>query len=339
MKLRVGLNPYGLSYTVGLQGAGTPRANPAPIGFDGFRRVAEDIGARCIEVHAPWLDGKTDRQLHQLRDELAARAMTPVISAGLTQQPDERLDAPIAYARSIGATLVRLGLTPVLEGARAKWGTRWDEMVAHARATLNREAPRAAAAGVTIAIENHQDFGSDELVAMAEDAGSNVGIAIDTGNPFAVAEDPVAFARRAAHRIRHIHLKDYRAVFTEEGYRLVRCAIGDGAVPFGDLWRELARVHDGELTASIEPGALEARHIKVFTRQWWKGYPEGDAGELRTAVGRLRAAVAEGDASTTPWERGAPAEEIVEYELAQIRRSWQNMRALGDATERSEGAT
>ena len=45
-------------------------------------------------------------------------------------------------------------------------------------------------------------------------------------------EDPIAFTRRAAHRIRHVHLKDYRAQFTPEGFRLVRCAIGDGAVPF-----------------------------------------------------------------------------------------------------------
>ena len=34
--LRVGLNPYGLSYTIGLQGAGSVRANPAPMQMDAF---------------------------------------------------------------------------------------------------------------------------------------------------------------------------------------------------------------------------------------------------------------------------------------------------------------
>ncbi len=33
MTLTVGLNPYGLTYTVGLQGIGTPRANPAGTGL------------------------------------------------------------------------------------------------------------------------------------------------------------------------------------------------------------------------------------------------------------------------------------------------------------------
>jgi len=320
---RIGLNPYGLAYAVGLQGAGTPRANPSPIGLDGFVRVARDIDARCLEIHGGWLDAMPADALARLRDGCVEHRMTPVVSVGLTQTAGETLEAAIAHARAVGAALIRLGLTPVLEGSRAKWGGRWLEMVAHARATLAREARRAAAAGLDLAIEDHQDFGSEELVAMAEEAGPNVGVVFDTGNPFAVGEDPVAFARRAAHRIRHVHLKDYRAQFTAEGYRLVRCAIGDGAVPFDELWQVLG---DDDLTASIEPGALEARHIRLFTPDWWRGYPPREASELGTAIGRLRRRqLADDEPFETPWERGAAAEEIVDYELAQIRRSAANM--------------
>jgi sugar phosphate isomerase/epimerase len=321
----IGLNPYGLAYAVGLQGAGTPRANPAPIGLEGFVRVAREVGARCLEVHGEWLDSMGADDLSRLRTGCVADKMTPIVSVGLTQAPGETLDKAIAHAQALGAPLIRLGLTPVLEGARAQWGPKWHEMVAHARATLGREARRAAAAGLAVAIEDHQDFGSEELVAMAEEAGENVGVVFDTGNPFAVGEDPVAFARRAAHRIRHVHLKDYRAQFTDEGYRLVRCAIGDGAVPFDELWGVLDG-HAG-VTASIEPGALEARHIRVFTPDWWRGYPPREASELGTAIGRLRQRqIAEGEPYETPWERGAAPAEIVDYELAQIRRSAENMK-------------
>jgi 3-oxoisoapionate decarboxylase len=326
---RIGLNPYGLAYAVGLQGAGTPRANPSPIGLEGFMAVARETGARCLEIHGPWLDAMSSSACDRLRDECAALGMTPIVSIGLTQQPGETLETAVAHARAVGGTLVRLGLTPVLEGSRAAWGPRGPALVAHARETLVREAPRAAGAGVTIAIEDHQDFGSEELVAMAEEAGPNVGVVLDTGNPFAVGEDPVAFARRAAHRIRHVHLKDYRAQFTGEGYRLVRCAIGDGAVPFDELRRVLASHHE-TLTASIEPGALEARHIRLFTPDWWRGYPPRDAGELGTAIGRLRARrLADDESYETPWERGGVPTEIVEYELAHVRRSAGNMKRLG----------
>ena len=271
---------------------------------------------------------------HLLHKPVLPITLRSVVSQLLREhaEAERGIETAVSHGRAVGSTLVRLGLTPVLEGSRARWGEQWPAFVAHAKATLAREAPRAADAGVTIAIEDHQDFGSEELVAMADAAGPNVGVVFDTGNPFAVGEDPVAFARRAAHRIRHVHLKDYRAQFTEEGYRLVRFAIGDGAVPFADLAQALSTHHD-TLTASIEPGALEARHIRLFTADWWRGYPARDADELGIAIGRLRATrIPDGEPSATPWERGAAPHEIVDYELAQVRRSAANMKALGQET-------
>jgi sugar phosphate isomerase/epimerase len=321
---RVGLNPYGLTYTVGLQGADTPRANPRPIGLDGFIAIAREAGARCIELDWRWLTPMSADGLARLRDKMAG--VTPICSFWLAQQPGETLEHGIRCATAIGAPILRLHLTPVVEGARAAWGSRWADMVAHARATLKREAPRAADAGLVLAIENHQDLGSEELVAIVEEAGENVGIVLDTGNPFAVGEDPVAFARRAAHRVRHVHLKDYIAQITDEGYRLVRCAIGDGCVPF----RAIAAVLEEEITASLEPGALEVRHIRLFTPEWWAGYPPRAASELGIALGRLRHNQLDAGADyRTPWERDASGPEIIAYEMAQMRRSVEYMRTMG----------
>jgi 3-oxoisoapionate decarboxylase len=337
---RVGLNPYGLAYTTGLQGAGTPRANPKSVGLSGFLSIAREIGARCIEIHDAWLRGMDDGELAKLSATLAPGPEGPalqregpgllrIVSTGLTQQSDETLEEAIRCARGIGARIIRVGLSPVLEGSRARWGGRWPEMVAHARETIIREAPRANDAGLIVAIEDHQDFGSEELVAMSEEAGENVGIVLDTGNPFAVGEDPVAFARRAAHRVRHVHLKDYRAQFTGEGYRLIRCAIGDGCVPLAEMADVLVEQHTS-LTASLEPGALEARHIRAFAPDWWHGYPPREASEFATAIGRLHHnRLADDEDYRTPWERGAPGSELIAYEKMQIRRSVENMRARG----------
>jgi sugar phosphate isomerase/epimerase len=323
--LKIGLNPYGLAFTVGLQGHGTPRGNPDPIGLEGFIALVEALDLPTIELDWRWLSMVDDEGLRRLRDRTAGRAL--VYSHWLAQEPGETLADPIRRAAALGAGILRLHLTPVLEGARARC-PRWSQMLAHARATLERDMPRAADAGLTVAIENHQDLGSEELVDLAEALGDHVGIVMDTGNPYAVGEDPVAFARRAARRIRHVHLKDYVAQFTDEGYRLVRCAIGDGAVPFTELAALLARTPP--LTASIEPGALEARHIRLFTADWWDGYPPRSARELGVMLGRLRPTRLPGTADPrTPWERSAPAAEIAAFERAQIQRSIANLRALG----------
>ena len=325
--LNIGFNPYGLTYTVGLQGAGTPRANPEALGLDGFIRLAHDLGARCIEVDWRWFAKLSAVDLRRVAASLDG--VTPVYSHWLAQQPGESLDEAIGNAAAIGASILRLHLTPVLEGARAAWGGRWDEMVAHARRVLHRDSPKAAKAGLVLAIENHQDFGSEELLAIVEELGSHAGIVFDTGNPFAVGEDPVSFARRVAPRIRHLHLKDYVAQFTAEGFRLVRCPIGGGAVPFPEI-ADLMKKYHRSLTASIEPGALEARHIRLFTPSWWDGYPPRGASELGTLLGRLRAvALPENADARTPWEREAPGHELIAYETDQIRRSVENLRALG----------
>jgi 3-oxoisoapionate decarboxylase len=323
----IGLNPYGLAYTVGLQAAGTQRSNHDPIGLDGFVALVTELGLTAIELDHRWLTPLSAQQLADLGARLGDR--TRVCSFWLAQQPGETLADAIRCTRGVGARIIRFHLTPVLEGARAKHGARWPEMVAHARATLRRESPRVADAGLVLAIENHQDLGSEELVALAEELGEHVGVVFDTGNAFSVGEDPVAFARRAAHRIRHVHLKDYVAQFTDDGYRLVRCAIGDGCVPFREIAAILAS-HHHSLTASLEIGALEARHIRLFTSEWWSGYPARQGSELGEMLGRLRQnRLDEAADYRTPWEQRLSHNQLVAYELRQVRRSVENVRGMG----------
>jgi sugar phosphate isomerase/epimerase len=201
-------------------------------------------------------------------------------------------------------------------------------MFQHAREVVLRDAPRVADAGLILAIENHQDLASDELVALAEEAGPHVGITLDTGNPFSVGEDPIGFVQRAGHRIRHLHLKDYVSQFTPEGYRLIRCATGSGCVPFKEIVSHLPDAYG--MTASIEIAALDARHIRVFTPEWWKGYPARPPSELTSAVQRLKLARLDDNADyRTPWEKGEAPAAIAAYERAQLAESVANLKALG----------
>ncbi len=156
---RIGLNPYGMTYTLGLQGLGTSRVNPRPAGLDGFIDIVREAGVRCIELDWRWLTPMSAGELARLRDKVAG--LTPICSFWLAQQPGETLEHGVRCAAALGAPILRLHLTPVVEGARAAWGPRWADLVAHGRATLKREAPRAAGAGLILAIENHQDFGSE----------------------------------------------------------------------------------------------------------------------------------------------------------------------------------
>jgi 3-oxoisoapionate decarboxylase len=319
-----GLNPYGLTYHLGLQGAGGPRANPNGAGLEGFIAIAVELGARAIEIFDPWLRALDDNELAALRDRLNGLGLVPIVSSGLMMGPFE---SALRSARAIGASTIRFGLTKVLCGDRHALGDGWPKLVADVSKSLREYGPRVADEGKMLAIENHQDFGSDELVAFCE-ATRGVGICFDMGNTFPVVEAPLDFTARIAPHVRHVHLKDYRVLFTDEGYRLVRCAIGDGAVPFAEML-DLLRSHHPTLTAVLEPGALEARHVRWLRPEWWRGYAPKSAAALAACLAAARVNRLPDDADVrTPWERGDDGA-IAEYELAMIRRSAANMRALG----------
>ena len=325
MKLLTGLNPYGLSYHLGLHARGTSRANPNPVGLRGFIALATEFGAKSIELWDGALTPLRESELVALRDELRQLGMQPIVSSGLEHGDMPRL---IKMAEVLGARVIRVALTGVLCGDRAISNPPWPERVARVREKLGRAAALAGAAGKIIGIENHQDFTSRELVALCEEFGPAVGIVYDTGNSFPVAEAPLDFTRVIAPHVRHIHLKDYNVQQTPEGYRLVRSALGDGAVPYRAILDILAE-HLDEVTACMELAALEARHVRLKTEAWWQLYPPRD----EAAVARCLAATTinplpEDADYRTPWEKGED-DRLVAYELDQIRRSAANMRALG----------
>ena len=325
MKIRMGLNPYGISYHLGLHAAGTPRANPKPVGLEGFLALAEEIRARAVELSDRWLADLDDARLEVLASRLRDADMVPIVSSGLHHGD---IDACIRYAGALGADRIRVALTPILCGDRAVAGERWQELVAQTRTRLEAATPKVEAAGLTLLIENHQDFTSRELVGFCEEFGPSVRIVYDTANSFPVAESPLDFTRVVAPYVRYLHCKDYRVQFTDEGIRLVRCPTGDGAIPFPELFAILAEHHD-EMLAAIEIGALEARHVRLLTPDWWRGYAPKEAEALAACLlAAHRNRLSAHDEWRTPWERGEDSE-IAGYELGQLRRSVENLKALG----------
>lgn len=325
MKLTTGLNPYGLTYYLGLQAAGTPRANPNGAGLEGFIRLTQELGGKSIELWEGWFKDMSEAEMTSLRQRLDDLGWKRVLSSGL-QHGD--IDLLLRAAAALDAKYVRLALTPILCGDRAAAGQRWHDLVSSVHQKLEVAVPKAEKAGVTLLIENHQDFTSRELVGICDEYGPNVRIVFDMANTFPVAESPLDFTRVIAPYVRYCHAKDYRVQFTEDGFRLVRCPSGDGCVPFKEMFEILGQ-HNDEMIAGIEIGALEARHVKLLTPQWWHGYAPKPAEDLAACLlAAQRNRFAEGEDWRTPWERNAD-HELVEYELGQYRKSAQNLKALG----------
>lgn len=321
----IGLNPYGLAYSLGLQGAGTPRANPKPISLHDYNAIAREIGAGGIELHAEHLFSLSDAQLAALRGQLDAAGWWVVLSRPLML---DSWDQTIRAARALGAKTIRMHCTSILCGDRVAGGCDWHALISEVQRRLTAASRLTASLGLSLAIEDHQDFGSAELLELCESCGSNIGIALDTANPLSVAEDPLDFAKAVAPKVLHVHLKDYRAHWGDEGYRLVRCPSGDGCVPFKEIASLFASRDD--VTAAIEIGSLNARYIRLFDPNYWTHHPPRDVRQFSKALAAARLNRFGDDENwRTPWETEAPPQAIVDYEYAQVRKSGENLKRLG----------
>ncbi len=114
--MRVGLNPYGLTWVLGLQGRGTPRSNPAGRGIAGLLDIADELGAKVVEIFDPWLRAMPDAEVAAIGARLAGRDQVPVVSAGIDMMGP--MESAFRSARLLGARTIRLGLSPVLCGDR-----------------------------------------------------------------------------------------------------------------------------------------------------------------------------------------------------------------------------
>ena len=86
MDLRIGLNPYGLTYHLGIQAAGTPRANPKAVGLEGYIALATELLAKTLELWEGWTGKMSDQALFALGARLKHLGMEPIGSSGMQER-------------------------------------------------------------------------------------------------------------------------------------------------------------------------------------------------------------------------------------------------------------
>src|SRR5436305_173432 len=170
---RVILNPYGIAYALGLNSAGPAPANPRPLSFDQFLGLSEQIGAAGVEIFTPMVEGI---DLGKLAERLHGKTVV------MSQPLWTGISRSVEVARKIGAKTIRMHLTGILCGDRAEPGCKWDETVREVKRMLKEAAPLAGEYGLSLAIEDHQDFTSAELVELCETTAGRVGVCLGRGN-------------------------------------------------------------------------------------------------------------------------------------------------------------
>lgn len=281
--------------------------------------LAAHYGMTSVEFPLGIIPDHTEAGMDRFGELLRSKGLTFVLDLPVLDVAQAQRELPLA--RRAGARVARCVVTGFLEGARSVHVPDWNAYMREMVARLFAIRPLLDELDMRLAIENHQDVTSDDLLVLCEAGGPRVGVTLDVVNPLAVAEEPYDVARRLGARIFNVHIKDYTIHHTPSGYRLVRAAIGEGVID----WRAmLTLLHEVAPQACwhIELAALNARHIRLYEDGWWRGYPPRDVRAMLPLFRFLAAHMQPADRPwQTPWECNASAEACERYERDQFERS------------------
>ncbi len=308
--MRIGLSVYGTTFGMGIDPAsGHPIITPMQL-----MDKAIDAGLQGVELPISLMQGADAAAVAHY-----ARERGLFITLETEGYDPNRLSSSIDLGVRLGAGTIRTMVGGAkLGGDRRPLAGRWQPFLQQVLAGLREATAIAERAGVNLAVENHQDLASEELLWLCESIGSqSFGITLDTGNTLATAEEPLDFARRVAPHVKNAHLKDYQVYMSNEGYHLVRCPLGQGVVDFPALFDIFSETCP-HITMSIELGALQARHVRVLAGDYWPDYPPRSAAQLAHLLRFVMDNARPSGDWRTPYERNEPVESIIAYEDQQL---------------------
>lgn len=143
------------------------------------------------------------------------------------------LTAGLETARAMGADVVKVGME--IPRPRPRAGSRFHPKVRpyleETAQRLQRAAPRAESYEIRLALENHCDSFSEEILWVLEQVDHPfIGACIDTVNAWHVAEDPMKAIENLAPVAFTNHFRDDRVEFCRDGFRVRGVAVGDGDI-------------------------------------------------------------------------------------------------------------
>ena len=231
-----------------------------PMDLFGFMDRASDLGVSGFQIDPMHLASRERDYLAAIRDEAGARGL--FLEHGIMSVRSEDIRRGVDDCSVLGSRVLRA----FLGFDRYRPSIDISAEISQAEEQIRQSLPALHDAGVRLAIENHGDLSSSELVDLIERIEDpSVGICLDTGNALAVFEDPLEAAERMAPFAVSTHFKDYAVIPTGSGFRVTGVPLGQGVLPLDDLFRlikDQGEVDRLILELPMEPGNTERQSLE-----------------------------------------------------------------------------
>ena len=256
----------------------------------------------------------------KLREKVAAYGMYLEGSVRLPQNRAdvERFTTEVRTARESGATVLR---TVSLSGRRYETfatAAAFREWADRAWQALTLAEPVVARQDMVLAVENHKDRRTEELVGLLKRLDSrHVGACVDTGNNLSLLEEPLEVVEALAPWARSVHLMDMAVAEYAEGFLLAEVPLGDGFLDLKKVVGTLQRARP-EIHLNLEMITRDPLKVPCLTPRYWATFDNLPGCYLAQTLALVRK-----QASARPLARISelPRERQLALEEENIRRS------------------
>jgi sugar phosphate isomerase/epimerase len=281
----------------------------------GFLDYCHEIGAGGIQTNIGIRDEDYARRLRR-RCEDYDMFVEGSISLPKKAADVEQFEGALRTARQAGAKVIRIAIG----GRRYEQFSEAEQFKVFAERSvksLQLAEPVAARYGIRLAIENHKDWRTDQMLGILRQLSSEyVGVCVDTGNSFALLEDPMDVVQAYAPYAYSAHLKDMALAEYEEGFLLADVPLGEGLLDLPRMVGTLRKARP-EIRFCLEMSTRDALKVPCLTEKYWATFGDVPGVDLARALRYVR-----DNASKAALAKVShlPVNELIELEEANVKK-------------------
>jgi len=281
-----------------------------------FLKYCQGLGAGGVQIV---IGSRSKAYTSTLREYAESHGMFIEDSASLPRDAGDvgRFEQTVRTAKEAGAKVVRIAFG----GRRYEQFDTAEQFKAFAERSwksIQSAEPIAARQQIRLAIENHKDWRMAELLGMLKRLDSQyVGVCVDTGNSFALLEDPMEVVRAYAPWAFSVHLKDMAVCEYEDGFLLADVPLGEGSLDLPGMVQLLRKARP-EIQFTLEMATRDPLKVPCLTEKYWATFADVTGTNLACALRYVRAHAS--DRASLPRVSHLPLDEQIKLEEENVKK-------------------
>ena len=312
-KTRLGIDDFSYNIRSRAEQAGyTPKVTQDPLTFLKYCHSVGAGGLQCV------IGRRDEAYAKELRAYVEDNDLFIEDSVWMGGKVDtERFEAGVASAKAAGARAIR-GFCGGRRYEQFDKREKFDEFADRSWKAIESVAPIVEKYRIPLAIENHKDWLIPHMLEMLKRIDSEyVGVCIDTGNSFALLEDPMDLVKAYAPWAHCVHLKDMAVCEYEDGFLLADVAFGEGTLDLPKIVEIIRKAKPG-MEFSVEMSTRNPLKVPCLGEKYWATLGDVPGVNLASAMRYVRAHASDKD--TLPNIDNLSVDEQVKLEEQNIKK-------------------